>query len=78
MFAKLRISRFMKATAGNDAAVVEFATLVQHIALVHQYGLRDKPSENSHAIYYPKRALLGIQNVDKDTIQQIAMNFLSS
>ncbi|MTE58797.1 phage virion morphogenesis protein [Klebsiella pneumoniae] len=48
MFAKLRISRFMKATAGNDVAVVEFTGKVQRMVNVHQYGLKDKPRESAN------------------------------
>lgn len=68
MFAKLRTSRFMKATAGNDAAVVEFTGKVQRMVNVHQYGLKDKPGRNSAPVQYASRPLIGF---DQDSIQLI-------
>ncbi|WP_213749370.1 phage virion morphogenesis protein [Citrobacter freundii] len=68
MFAKLRTSRFMKATAGNNAAVVEFTGKVQRMANVHQYGLKDKPGRNSTPVQYDARPLIGF---DQDSIQLI-------
>lgn len=41
MFRKLRTSRYMKACGRNDTALVEFTSKVQHIARVHQFGLKD-------------------------------------
>lgn len=62
MFAKLRTNRYMKATGSDEAAVVEFVGKVQHIARVHQYGLRDKPRNYSKVVKYPTRQLLGFDN----------------
>jgi phage virion morphogenesis protein len=44
MFAKLRTSRYMKATGRENSAVVEFTGKVQRIARMHQYGLKDRPT----------------------------------
>ncbi|WP_373326944.1 phage virion morphogenesis protein, partial [Cronobacter turicensis] len=77
MFAKLRTSRFMKATGSNDAAVVEFTGKVQRIARVHQYGLIDAPSHNSERIRYPMRQLLGFSLRDIDFIKSSIINHLS-
>lgn len=68
MFAKLRTSRFMKATAGNDAAVVEFTGKVQRMVNVHQYGLKDKPGRNSKPVQYDARPLIGF---DQESVQLI-------
>lgn len=68
MFAKLRTNRFMKATGGNDAAVVEFIGKVQRMANVHQYGLKDKPSRNSKPVQYDARPLIGFNSEDRKTI----------
>lgn len=65
MFAKLRTSRFMKATAGNDSAVVEFTGKVQRMANVHQYGLKDKPWRNSAPVQYDARMLIGFDHESK-------------
>ncbi|HBX2860699.1 TPA: phage virion morphogenesis protein, partial [Klebsiella pneumoniae] len=77
MFAKLRISRFMKATAGNDVAVVEFTGKVQRMVNVHQYGLKDKPSPNSGSVEYPARILLGFSPSDIDFASTKIVNYLS-
>ncbi|HFK3155659.1 TPA: phage virion morphogenesis protein [Citrobacter sedlakii] len=77
MFAKLRTSRFMKATAGNDAAVVEFTGKVQRMVNVHQYGLKDKPGRNSQPVQYAARPLIGFNDEDRQTIEKIIICKLS-
>lgn len=77
MFAKLRTSRFMKATAGNDAAVVEFTGKVQRMANVHQYGLKDKPGRNSSPVQYDARPLIGFNDEDRQTVEEIIIAKLS-
>ena len=77
MFAKLRTSRFMKATAGNDAAVVEFTGKVQRMANVHQYSLKDKPGRNSSPVQYDARPLIGFNDEDRQTVEEIIIAKLS-
>lgn len=78
MFAKLRTSRFMKATAGNDAAVVEFTGKVQRMVNVHQYGLKDKPGRNSAPVQYAARPLIGFNAEDRQTVEEIIIEKLSA
>lgn len=70
MFAKLRTSRFMKASAGNDAAVVEFTGKVQRMVNVHQYGLKDRPGPKSKPVQYLARQLLGLSREDREIIEE--------
>lgn len=77
MFAKLRTSRFMKATGDDSAAVVEFTGKVQRIARVHQYGLSDKPTRNGAEIKYAKRQLLGFNEEDRKIAEKVIINYLS-
>ncbi|EOV3270534.1 phage virion morphogenesis protein [Cronobacter dublinensis] len=77
MFAKLRTSRFMKATGSSDAAVVEFTGKVQRIARVHQYGLKDKPGRNGKAVQYPARPLLGFDEADRRDVEELIILRLS-
>ncbi|MBC6535837.1 phage virion morphogenesis protein [Citrobacter amalonaticus] len=77
MFAKLRTSRFMKALAGNDAVVVEFTGKVQRMANVHQYGLKDKPGRNSSPVQYDARPLIGFNDEDRQTVEEIIIAKLS-
>lgn len=76
MFAKLRTSRFMKASAGNDAAVVEFTGKVQRMANVHQYGLKDKPGRNSQLVKYDSRPLMGFNAREINEIEEIVVSIL--
>ncbi|MDT3560230.1 phage virion morphogenesis protein [Cronobacter malonaticus] len=76
MFAKLRTSRFMKATGSGDAAVVEFTGKVQRIARVHQYGLKDKPGRNGKAVQYPERPLIGISSEERTIIKNLVLKYL--
>ncbi|EIX1761142.1 phage virion morphogenesis protein [Cronobacter sakazakii] len=76
MFAKLRTSRFMKATGSGDAAVVEFTGKVQRIARVHQYGLKDKLGRNGKAVQYPERPLIGIGSEERTIIKNLVLKYL--
>lgn len=73
MFEKLRTSRFMKTTAGNDVAVVEFTGKVQRMAKVHQFGLKDRPNRISEEVQYPERRLFGFQCVDKEMLNNLIL-----
>lgn len=77
MFAKLRTSRFMKASAGNDAAVVEFTGKVQRMVNVHHYGLKDKPGRNSAPVQYDARPLIGFNDDDRQVVEEIIISKLS-
>ncbi|MCQ4106498.1 phage virion morphogenesis protein [Erwinia persicina] len=79
MFAKLRTAKYMKAKGTIDDATVEFAANVQHIALVHHYGLRDRASRQSDIqIKYEPRNLLGMSNVDLIFVEDIIINHLKN
>jgi len=67
----------MKATAGNDAAVVEFTGKVQRMVNVHQYGLKDKPGPDRAEVIYPSRILLGINSKDCDMITDVIIGDLT-
>ncbi|EKY3086955.1 phage virion morphogenesis protein [Cronobacter dublinensis] len=76
MFAKLRTSRFMKASGSSDAAIVEFTGKVQRIARVHQYGLHDRPSRKGKEVQYEARPLLGINAEDIKLIESEIIRLL--
>lgn len=76
MFQKLRTSRYMKATDRENSAVVEFTGKVQRIAQVHQYDLKDKPGQNSAAVNYPERHLLGVSINDKKMVETTIIDAL--
>lgn len=76
MFQKLRMSRYMKASGSNDAAVVEFTGKVQRIARVHQLGLKDRPTLHSNDVQYPERRLLGSNQADKRLVEELIVKHL--
>ncbi|HBY4297364.1 TPA: phage virion morphogenesis protein [Klebsiella pneumoniae] len=76
MFVKLRTNRYMKASGGDSAAVVEFTGKVQRIARAHQFGLKDKPTVYSANVPYPKRVLLGFNNVERCLVEEIIAHHL--
>lgn len=77
MFAKLRTTRYMKASGDDSSAAVEFTGKVQRIARVHQSGLKDKPRRDSPAVQYPERQLLGLSKDDIELIENVILNNLS-
>ncbi|WP_222888571.1 phage virion morphogenesis protein [Enterobacter sp. C2] len=77
MFAKLRTSRYMKASGEDSAAAVEFTGKVQRIARVHQFGLKDRPGRDSPAVQYPERKLLGFSDDDEKIIELILISYLA-
>lgn len=77
MFQKLRTSRYMKASGRENSAVVEFTGKVQHIARVHQYGLKDRPNVHAQDLQYPKRQLLGVSGDNKQYIEALIISYLS-
>ncbi|AWR67443.1 MULTISPECIES: phage virion morphogenesis protein [Enterobacter cloacae complex] len=72
MFAKLRTTKYLKASATADSASVQFEGKVQRIARVHHYGLRDRVRRNGPEARYPARRLLGVndevETITRDTL----------
>ncbi|MDT7069003.1 phage virion morphogenesis protein [Citrobacter amalonaticus] len=77
MFARLRTNRFMKAKGSDSAAVVEFTGKVQHMARVHQYGLKDRPNRNSRDVQYEARPLLGFTHDDEQMIEEVIISYFN-
>lgn len=77
MFQKLRTSRYMKATGGENSALVEFIGKAQRIARIHQYGLKDRPSPYVQEVQYQVRQLLGVNKFEKDKIERIISIYIS-
>ncbi len=69
MFAKLRTTQHLRATANRGAATVEFTGRAARIASVHQYGLFDVPQEGGPRVRYPARELLGTSADDVEWLQ---------
>ena len=72
MFAKMRTARFLKSEATPEGAAVTFASQVQRIAQVHQYGLRDKVNRRrGPEVQYSARELLGLTANDLSLIEDM-------
>ncbi|EPG6463018.1 phage virion morphogenesis protein [Citrobacter freundii] len=76
MFQKLRTSRYMKASAHNDSAVVEFTGKVQRIAQIHHFGLKERPNPYSQEVQYIKRELIGFNETEWREIYDICHSVL--
>ncbi|MDD5175748.1 MAG: phage virion morphogenesis protein [Sterolibacterium sp.] len=78
MFTKLRTARWMKVEATPEAAVVTFAGQVQHMAKVHQYGLRDRVDrKGGPEVDYPRRELLGLTDPEIADIEDAVLAHLA-
>jgi phage virion morphogenesis protein len=79
MFSKLRTAKWMKIEASASSAAVTFDNRVQHIAQVHQFGLRDKVNRLRSDVeaQYPRRELLGMSAADIDKIEQTILEAIT-
>jgi phage virion morphogenesis protein len=78
MFAKLRTARFLKMESSAETSALFFSKQVEHIARVHQEGLRDRVRRNKGMfVKYPARELLGLDDDDVHRISDLILGFLS-
>lgn len=78
MFAKLRKSKFLKASTSSTGAVVSFIGQVEAIARVHQDGLIDKVNRRRNLkVQYAQRRLLGISADDESLISDLVIDHLA-
>ena len=78
LFAKLRTAKWLKIEATPDTATVVFADQVQHMAQVHQFGLRDKVNPRGLMADYPARRLLGMTDADAQMVQDAVLAHLAA
>ncbi len=79
MFAKLRTTKYLKATGTPEAAVVSFTREVERIARVHQLGLRDLVNRKKGIeATYPARQLLGLTDDEETVIREVVTSHLAS
>jgi phage virion morphogenesis protein len=74
MFRKLRTARFLKAKATTNAAIVGFSGNAARIAMVHQWGLRDRVENPGPLIRYRQRRLLGFTDDDRNLIAETVLD----
>lgn len=69
MFAKLKLARYMKASADANHAETGFSGRAAGIARVHQLGLVDRVSRRGPRVRYAARRLLGFTADDRDHVR---------
>lgn len=81
MFSKMRTAKWMKMESAPDSAVVTFASSVQAMAKVHQFGLRDRVNKrrggSGPEVVYPERQLLGFTRHDVDMVSSLTLDHLA-
>lgn len=77
MFAKLKTTKYLKAQANANEAVIEFVPAVQRMVRVHHYGLRERINKRGLEVKYASRPLLGINAEAEYNIEVILSNWLS-
>lgn len=73
MFARLRMTKYLKARATTNEAVVKFTGKVQRMTRVHHYGLRDRPSRKGKEVRYEARPLLGINENNMLVVENVIL-----
>jgi phage virion morphogenesis protein len=69
MFAKLRTARYLRTEADGSGGAVGFAGRVARIARVHQEGEAAPVAPGGPEYPYPRRALLGFTDADRELIR---------
>lgn len=75
MFFKITSRTWLKASATQSQAVVEFVGTANRLATIHQYGLKDRIK--GREIRYPARELLGITEQERDQLETTLLTHLT-
>ena len=78
MFSKLRLARYLRLASTADAAAVQWAGQVAHVASIHHYGKSARVSRNGPLHKYAERRLLGFASEDPDDIADIILERLAA
>ncbi|MFQ2329815.1 phage virion morphogenesis protein [Aeromonas dhakensis] len=76
MFFKISNTTWLKASASEQQAVVEFVGTANRLATIHQYGLKDRIK--GREIRYPARELLGITNQEIEQLEELLLLHLTN
>ena len=76
MFFKITSRTWLKASATQSQAVVEFVGTANRLATIHQYGLKDRIK--GREIRYPARELLGITEKERDQLETTLLAHLTN
>ena len=75
MFFKITSRTWLKASATQSQAVVEFVGSANRLATIHQYGLKDRIKGRD--ISYPARELLGVTTEDVMQLEELLLAHLT-
>lgn len=78
MFGKIRTARYLRLSSDANRIGISFTGRIGRIARVHQYGLRDRPAAGQKQVQYEKRQLLGFSAVDRQMIEDLLIQHLTS
>lgn len=77
MFNKLSTAKYMRMRTSADSIEIGFFGRVASIAKTHQYGLRDRVSQNGPQVKYERRELLGFTDHDRTVLRDSLLDHLS-
>lgn len=78
MFTKMRLARHFKIRATDGEAAAFFKGMVERIARVHHYGLRDRVKPGGPMHEYAQRQLLGITPEFEQRVQDMIIDHLAA
>ena len=76
MFSKIRTAKYLRIRSTPNAATAGFFGRVASIARTHQYGLRDRVTQNGPRVKYAERELLGFTDADRERVRDGIIDYL--
>ncbi|WP_110709388.1 phage virion morphogenesis protein [Salinicola sp. CR57] len=76
MFSKIRTAKYLQTRSSPNGATVGFFGRIASIARTHQYGLRDRVTENGPRVKYAERELLGFSEADRQRVSDGILDYL--
>ncbi len=77
MFTNLIKTKWLKAKANPNEASVQFDSIADRVATVHQYGLRDRIGSGNQKVRYQERRLLGFTPEEQLAVEELIVEHLA-
>ncbi|WP_110687024.1 phage virion morphogenesis protein [Salinicola aestuarinus] len=77
MFSTIRTAKYLRTRSTPNSATAGFFGRVGGIARTHQYGLRDRVTENGPRVKYAERELLGFSEADRERVRDGLLDHLT-
>ena len=78
MFNVIKTAKYLRLERTNVGLAIGFTGRIALIARVHQYGLKDKVSNNGPIVKYDSRELLGFTQEEIEMIENDVLTYISS